>query len=125
MGMLIRDSSNGKVSGIGLGFDPAGALGGLNRIQYSTALENVSGLGLYGELDYWMRVIDDLTARKWYIGRYGDNDYWQLIYSETHANYIIPNQVGFYIIPNAGGSTNFQGVNIGMDVYSFNFEQLS
>lgn len=122
MGLILRNSSDGKSVVYGLGNDNRI---GFNRNTFSndTTWASVAGIVNYNELDFWIRVHDDLTTRKIFISRYGD--YWQQIFSEAHDTYCAPNQVGVFINPNFGDST---AVNVraetGIDVFSWLFESL-
>lgn len=123
MGLILRNSADGKSVLFGIGND---TLIGFHRNSYSsdTAWAAVAGVIAYQELDFWIRVHDDLTNRKIYISRYGD--FWQQIYTEAHDTYCAPTQVGVFINPNFGDATSANiRANTGMDVYSWLFESLA
>lgn len=125
MGLILRNSSDGKSVIYCIGYvDPRT---GFYRNTYSsdTAFASAAALASWYELDFWLRVHDDLTNRKIFVSRYGD--YWQQIYTEAHDTYVAPNQVGVIINPNFGATG--ESVNVraatGMDVYSWQLESLS
>lgn len=122
MGMILRDSVSGKSKTMGMGAD--GTWGFIrNNFSSDTAWDAANGVCAYYNLDFWLRVVDDLTNQTWFLSPDGEN--WQKFYVEARAYYVLPKQVGVFINPNMGGAyAGLKGVEIGMVVKSFKLEQL-
>lgn len=124
MGLILRNSADSKAVIYVIGKD---TVTGFHRNTYSndTTWASVTELAGWYELDFWIRVHDDLTNRKIFVSRYGD--YWQQIYTEAHDTYVAPDQVGVLINPNFGSTVEAPNVqaDTGMDVYSWQLESLS
>lgn len=103
-GMILRDDVGGRSRLYWLGND---SVTGFNRNTYTndTTWNSVSGISsAWNDLDFWMRIVDDLSDHIIYVSKDGIN--WQQIYSESRTTWMTPTQVGFFLNPNAGHSSS-------------------
>ncbi|KAF5037173.1 hypothetical protein DSECCO2_567360 [anaerobic digester metagenome] len=123
MGLIIRNSTDGKSVTYALGND---SVIGLNRNLFSsdTTFAGVAGIVEYYGLDIWLRIVDDLTNRILYCST--DGIWWQQVYSELRNVHTTADQVGAFINPNYGSTGTSINVraDVGMEIWSFVFEQL-
>jgi len=121
MGVIIRDSVSGKSSAIWLGNDNGV---GFNKNYFSDddTWNGVSGVAVFANLNFWLRITDNGTTRTWAVSNTGD--FWTDIYSEASDSYITPTHAGVGINPNFGNTSYLHGKLVGMDVYSFKMEAL-
>lgn len=120
-GLLVRDSSSGRLVMQGLGFD---AVAGINRNQYinDSTWDGVSGTVPWQDHDFWMRVKTTPTQRIWYLST--DGYFWQQIAVEGWNNYLTANEVGVYLNPNTGNAPPIRN-RVAMSVLSWQVEPLS
>lgn len=102
-GMILRDSAGGRSRIYWLGSD---AVVGFNWNQYTndTSFNSVAGIiGNFFDMDFWMQIEDNLTDHIIRISKDGYN--FQEIFRHSRTTWMTPNQVGFSLNPNGGGSS--------------------
>lgn len=102
-GMILRDSSGGRSRIYWLGTD--GNTGfNWNVFNSDTSWAGVAGIvsGIY-DMDFWMQIEDNLTNHIIRVSKDGYN--FQEIFRHSRTNWMTPNQVGFFLNPNGGGSS--------------------
>lgn len=126
-GMIMRDNAGGKSVLYWMGND---TVVGFNRNQFAgdDTWNAVAGIAAWSDLDWWMRIVDDLT--NWYCYVSKDGSAWNEIYRETRNTYLgtVPTHVGIAINPNfngGGSSPGRTGVTLPLlDCLSWQFEQI-
>lgn len=123
MGLILRDSVSGKSTSMGIGLDRCTGIN-TNTFSSDEKWESVAGVASIRNRDLWLRVVDDLTNRAWFISQ--DCYFWQQIWKVPRSDYILPDQVGLFVNPNAGYSNpgSLQGAEVWMLASAFTFEQL-
>lgn len=107
-GLLFRQSSDGKMSYLGISFATAGtslSVGKMtNETTYSAAYTTVACQMAAGGL--WLRIADNNTNRICSMSVDGQN--WQTLHSVGRTNFLTADEVGFYA--NSSNATNDAGL---------------
>lgn len=109
MGLVLRDSASGKLSSWSSPYIQnsaqagavqvklASATGGNAGINYqNNGIHGGSGIVMDGVKLWWTRIADDGVSRKFYLSFDGGKT-WVLVYSILNSDYIIPDEIGFYV----------------------------
>lgn len=102
-GMILRDSVGGRSRIYWLGSD---STQGFNWNQYTndTTWGGVAAImGWFFDMDFWMQIEDNLTNHIIRVSKDGYN--FQEIFRHSRTTWMTPDQVGFFLNPNGGGSS--------------------
>lgn len=117
-GVLVRDSVSGKSEAVCLGYD---AVQGLNHDKFTndTTFLSVTGLAIWPEMDFWLKVQEISGTRKWFVSK--DGDFWSQVLSQTISTAQVSSSthVGIVLNPNTSGASALQSVDMAIDCLSW------
>ena len=102
-GMILRDSSGGKIRSIGVQYQGSGTINLYNWNSATSSAGNVlsSNTSPEGSDLFFFKLYDDGTTRSTYWSNDGQD--WIQIHSEANGTWVVPNQYGYMVTGEANG----------------------